>query len=143
MKIAVVDGLGGGLGSQIVESLKQSLIETVEIIALGTNSQATSNMLGNGASRGATGENAICYTVMKVDIIIGPIGIIIPNSMSGEITTTMAEAVVNSPADRILLGNRQAHAKIVGMREVSLNQLLKELKEELKNFVDDIYIKQI
>ncbi|NLM96664.1 MAG: DUF3842 family protein [Halanaerobiaceae bacterium] len=142
MKIAVVDGLGGGLGSQIVEGLKQLLVDSVEIIALGTNSQATSNMLERGASRGATGENAICYTVRGVDIIIGPIGIIIPNSMSGEITTTMAEAIVNSPAERILLGIKQSHVRIVGMKDISLNQLFKELKEELKDLLDACYIKQ-
>ncbi len=142
MKIAVVDGLGGGLGSQIVEGLKQLLVDSVEIIALGTNSQATSNMLERGASRGATGENAICYTVRGLDIIIGPIGIIIPNSMSGEITTTMAEAIVNSPAERILLGIKQSHVRIVGMKDISLNQLFKELKEELKDLLDACYIKQ-
>ena len=73
MKIAVIDGLGGGIGSQIVENLRDIVVDSVEIIALGTNSQATTNMLNKGASRGATGENAICYTVRNVDLIIGPI----------------------------------------------------------------------
>lgn len=77
-----------------------------------------------------------------MDIIIGPIGIIIPNSMSGEITTTMAEAIVNSPAERILLGIKQSHVRIVGMKDISLNQLFKELKEELKDLLDACYIKQ-
>src|SRR5690554_1006777 len=98
-------------------------------------------MLSNGASRGATGENAICYTVQGVDLIVGPIGIIIPNSMSGEITPTMAEAVVSSPAERILLGIRQSHLKIIGIKDISLNQLLKELKEDLRDYIDDSYIK--
>lgn len=141
MKIAVIDGLGGGLGCQIVDSIKKLVNDSVEIIALGTNSQATSNMLSNGASKGATGENAICYTVISVDIIVGPIGIIIPNSMSGEITSTMAEAIVSSSAERILLGIRQHHVKIVGIKDISLNQLLKELREELKVYLDDSYIK--
>ncbi len=72
----------------------------MEIITLGTNSKATSNMINNGANRGATGENAIQYTVEKVDIIFGPIGIIIPNSMLGEITPAMAEAIARSSAKK-------------------------------------------
>ncbi|HPZ63247.1 MAG: DUF3842 family protein [Halanaerobiales bacterium] len=141
MKIAVIDGLGGGIGSQIVENLRDIVVDSVEIIALGTNSQATTNMLNKGASRGATGENAICYTVRNVDLIIGPIGIIIPNAMSGEITPAMAEAIVDSPAERILLGIKQHHLRIVGLKDISLNQLLKELEVELRAYLDDVYIK--
>ena len=38
MIIAVVDGLGGGIGSQIVSELKEALSEDIEIWALGGKS---------------------------------------------------------------------------------------------------------
>lgn len=140
MKIAVIDGLGGGLGSQIVDSLQDILNNLVEIIAFGTNSKATSNMINSGAQRGATGENAICYSAKNMDIVIGPIGIIIPNSMYGEITPAMAEAIVDSPAEKFLIGIRQSHVKVVGMKDVSINELIKELTQEIKEYIDDKYL---
>ena len=100
MKIAVIDGLGGGLGSQIVSSLKKELTNETELIALGTNARATSNMIENGADHGATGENAVKVTTSMVDIIVGPLGIIIPNSMYGEITPVIAEAIADSEAKK-------------------------------------------
>ena len=48
MKIVVIDGQGGRMGSAVIEQLKSSLPE-YEIYALGTNSIATSSMLKAGA----------------------------------------------------------------------------------------------
>jgi len=98
VKIAVIDGKGGGIGCQVVERLKSLNINDKEIIALGTNSQATSNMLRSGAHDGSTGENAIVWMSKKVDIIIGPLAIISAHSMMGEISAKMAEAISGSNA---------------------------------------------
>ncbi|MBM7686750.1 MAG: hypothetical protein PWP07_2653 [Epulopiscium sp.] len=103
MRIAVIDGQGGGIGKSIVEKLRKELMEDIEIVALGTNSLATSFMMKAGANEGATGENAIVYNSSKVDIIIGAIGIIAANSMLGELTPTMAKAIAESPAKKVLL----------------------------------------
>jgi hypothetical protein len=103
MKIAVVDGMGGGIGSQIISLLRQDLPSYVRIYALGTNSAATSNMMKEKANKGATGENAIAFCVNKVDVIIGSIGIVIPNSMLGEITPGIAEAIASCDAKKILI----------------------------------------
>ncbi len=127
MKVAVIDGLGGGLGAQIIDRIKNDLKQSDELIALGTNSGATSRMLNQGATRGATGENAIRITVKNVDIIVGPIGIIIPNSMSGEITSIMAEAIADSSAKKFLVGIRQPHVEVIGLKNSSLNELIEEL----------------
>lgn len=137
MKISVVDGLGGGLGSQIIKTFNSELGNSIELIALGTNSAATSNMIKEGADRGATGENAIRVTTQKVDIIVGPLGIIIPNSMLGEVTPAIAEAIANSPAKRFLLGIKQPHVELVGMNEkASINELIDELIEKIKRYME-------
>lgn len=103
MRIAVVDGQGGGLGKAIIEKMKSRLKGSAEILALGTNSFATQQMLRAGADAGATGENAIVVNAPKMDVIVGSIGIVAPNSMLGELTTTMAKAVSESPAKKILI----------------------------------------
>ena len=134
MKIAVVDGMGGGLGARIIEIIRDETGESDELIALGTNSGATSRTLNQGADRGATGENAIRVTVGDVDLIIGPIGIIIPNSMLGEITAVMAEAVSESKAHKILLGIKHERVEIIGLKENSLNELFEEMAAKFRYF---------
>lgn len=138
MKIAVIDGLGGGLGAQIIDRIKDELQQSDELIALGTNSGATSRMLNQGASRGATGENAIRVTVKNIDIILGPIGIIIPNSMSGEITSVIAEAIADSPAKKFLVGIKQPHVEVVGLKNSSLNELIEELIDRVKQYLTEL-----
>ena len=115
MRIAVVDGQGGGIGKTIVEKLRKELSEGTEIIALGTNSMATSFMLKAGANEGATGENAIAYNVDKVDIIIGAVGIIAANSMLGELSPLMSKAIAESTAKKVLLPLNRCNIEIVGV----------------------------
>jgi hypothetical protein len=66
MKIAVIDGQGGGLGKLIIEKLRKSLGDSIEILALGTNAFATANMVKSGANEGASGESAICFCCKNV-----------------------------------------------------------------------------
>lgn len=103
MNIAVVDGMGGGIGSQIISLLRQDLPSDVKIYALGTNSAATTNMMKEKANKGATGESAITFVVNKVDVIVGSLGIIIPNSMLGEITPGIAKAIASCDAKKVLI----------------------------------------
>nr|WP_312577658.1 DUF3842 family protein [Sedimentibacter sp.] len=56
MRIAVIDGKGGGIGSQIVERLKSLKNCDIEIIVLGMNSRATSNMLKSVVNDDSTGK---------------------------------------------------------------------------------------
>ena len=56
MRIVVIDGQGGRMGSALVERIKAALPEA-ECLAVGTNSTATAAMLRAGADAGATGEN--------------------------------------------------------------------------------------
>jgi len=128
-KICVIDGQGGGIGSTIIKKLKELFQETVEIIALGTNAIATAQMLKARANRGASGENAIVQTVKTVDIIIGPIGIIIANAMMGEVTPEVAKAVATSPAKKLLIPLTQENIEIVGISSVPLPHLIEDLVE--------------
>ncbi|MFW6034730.1 MAG: DUF3842 family protein [Halothermotrichaceae bacterium] len=138
MKIAVIDGLGGGLGCQIIDGLKKQLNGSFEIIALATNSQAVSRMIKAGADTGASGENAIRVTSAKVDIIIGPLGIIIPNSMWGEITPGMAEAILGSSSEKFILGLKQPHVELIGLKEEnSINDLIEEVLERVAEFINN------
>ncbi|MBW2608061.1 MAG: DUF3842 family protein [Deltaproteobacteria bacterium] len=128
-KICVIDGQGGGIGSTIIKKLKELFQETVEIIALGTNAIATAQMLKARANRGASGENAIVQTVKTVDIIIGPVGIIIANAMMGEVTPEVAKAVATSPAKKFLIPLTQENIEIVGISSVPLPHLIEDLVE--------------
>ncbi len=138
MKIAVIDGQGGGLGKSIIERMKKTNIVDIEIIALGTNSQATTGMIKAGAKTGATGENAIVVNSSKVDVIMGPIAVIIPNSIMGEITQSMALAVANSSAMKILIPLNRCNVEIPGTTQYNINELLDFAIEELMNVKNNL-----
>jgi len=115
MLVLVIDGMGGGIGAQLVSQLSGQAVAGVEVICVGANAWATQAMVKAGASRGATGENAIKVMSRSADIIAGPIGIVIPNALMGEITSAMAEAVAASAARKVLVPVNQGHFEIVGM----------------------------
>lgn len=129
MIICVIDGQGGKIGSVIIERLKERLKENVEIIALGTNSIATQTMMKARANKGASGENAIVHTVKKADVIIGTLGILMVNSMLGEFTSRMAASVAESEAMKFILPVTQDQVAIVGLRGLSIPQMIGELIE--------------
>jgi hypothetical protein len=126
-KFCIIDGQGGGIGATIIRKLREKFGESLDIIALGTNAIATSQMLKAKANRGASGENAIVQTVRQVDLIIGPIGIVMANSMMGEVTPLMAQAVTSSAARKILLPLSQENVEIVGTAVIPLPHLIDEL----------------
>lgn len=131
-KIAVVDGMGGGIGSQLITQLRYELKNQVEIIALGTNSTATSSMLRSGADMGATGENAIRVNTAKADYILGPLGIILPDALMGEITQQIACNILSSPGKKILLPISQKHVEIVGLENRPINTIVKDAVKCIK-----------
>ena len=102
MKIVVIDGQGGRLGQRLVESIK-SAFPDADLMAVGTNSSATERMLKGGATSAATGENAVIVACRRADIIVGPLGIAMADSLMGEISPAMANAVASSDAHRVLI----------------------------------------
>lgn len=131
MRVAIIDGLGGGLGKVIIEKIREIYKDKIEIIALGTNALATASMVKAGAQSAATGENSIKVMSDKVDVIIGPISILVANSMMGEITPKMAESIANSPAKKIVLPLNRCNVITVGTRNLSMNQMVNLVMEEL------------
>ena len=80
MRIVFIDGMGGGLVAQVISQAAGRLPADTELIGLGTNALATAAMLKAGLKRVATGENAVCVTAQTADIIVGPVGIVLPNA---------------------------------------------------------------
>lgn len=131
LKIAIVDGQGGGIGRQLTERIKKAASGKFEIIALGTNSLATSGMIKSGADVGATGENPIIVNSDKVDVIMGPMAIIIPDSIMGEITPKIAYAISSSPALKILIPLNKCNVQVPGIKDIKFNELLDCAVDEL------------
>jgi hypothetical protein len=137
-RICVVDGQGGGIGATVVKYLKAAFGEHVEIIALGTNAIATVQMLKSGANKGASGENAICRTVRSADCIVGPVAISWPNAMLGELTPLMAEAIMSSPAKKVLLPLSQERVEIIGLSKEPLPHLVERSINTIKEVVEHV-----
>ena len=132
-KIAVVDGQGGGIGSLIVRKLRDEFGDEIEILALGTNSAATSAMMKTRSNKGATGENAIVRNASRVDMIIGPLSIVLPNAMLGELTPKMAEAIVSSDAKKILLPLNQEGIDVIGVEKEPLPHMIEKFIDTIRH----------
>ena len=130
MKILIIDGQGGGLGRQLVSAVKEKYPEN-EILAVGTNSAATNAMLRAGADQAATGENSVAVASERADVIMGPIGIVIADSMLGEITPRMALSVGQSRAKRILIPVNLCDNIVVGVNEIAMTKNVQNAVEAL------------
>ena len=130
MKLIVVDGQGGGMGKAIAAQMRKAFPKA-EILALGTNSAATAAMLKGGATAGATGENPAVVTSRTADIIVGPMGIVIADSLMGEITPKMAVAIGQSLAQKVLIPVNRCQHFVVGCRDISMGEYVKLAVEEV------------
>lgn len=136
IRVAVIDGQGGGMGRAITQRIRAAF-PNVMIRVLGTNATATATMLKGGADDGATGENAVVYNASRVQAILGPVGILIANGLLGEVTPAMAAAIGDSDAVKILLPSLQCSIRIASGPSQSmqgyLNDAMRLLAEELEN----------
>ncbi len=135
MRICVIDGQGGGIGSVLIKAIRAELGESAEILALGTNAAATSQMMKVGANQGASGENAILYSVRTADVIAGPLGVILANAMMGEVSPRIAEAVSSSPAVKLLLPLTRERVQVIGTVIEPLPHLVEKLVIKLKELI--------
>ena len=124
MKIVVIDGQGGRMGSQFITRWKKTRTTQGSVIAVGTNSVATGAMLKAGADGGATGENPVRVNVKDADYIVGPIGILAADALLGEVTPKMAAAVARSRAEKILIPVHSCSFRVAGVGGHTLNELI-------------------
>ena len=125
MRILVIDAQGGGIGKQLISAIRQD-IPDARITAVGTNSNAAAAMLKAGADEAATGENAVVVCARKADVIVGPIGIVIADSLLGEITPKMALAVAQSRAVRLLIPFNHCDNLIAGVTDLNTKTLIND-----------------
>ena len=131
MHILIIDAQGGGMGKQLVSAVKANF-PSYKVTAVGTNSSATASMLKAGADDAATGENAVIVCCKRADVIIGPIGIVIADSMLGEVTPKMAVAVGQSAAKRILIPVNHCDSIVVGVEDLAMGKLIQNTVDKLK-----------
>lgn len=127
IRIGVVDGQGGGIGTTIIRKIKEVYGDRADVWALGTNAIATTQMMKSGANRGATGESAICYCVRQVEVIVGPVSILLAHAMMGEVTPAMVQAIGASSAPKFLLPLTQESVTIVGTIREPLPHMVERL----------------
>ena len=118
--LLVIDGQGGGLGRAIVERLRKEFADRVILTAVGTNAFAAQAMMKAGADAAASGESAVIYNCRQADLIVGPIGILTAGSMMGELSPAMADAIADSPAEKVLIPLSRCHLQVVGVGEESM-----------------------
>ena len=123
--VLILDGQGGGVGSQLVKLLKPRLPEDCRLLCVGTNVAATSAMLRAGAAQGATGENAVVYNAAQADLILGPIGVVLANGILGEVSPAMAAAVTGAGAVKILIPSSSCGVYVAGVEGCRLEEYLR------------------
>lgn len=134
MMIMVMDGQGGGVGRSLIEEIHLKYPDA-ELVAVGTNAAATSNMMKGGTAAGATGENAVIYNSSRADVIVGPVGIVMANAMLGEITPKMAEAVASSSARIFLIPMSRCGVQVMGVESRKLGDYINEAVEKIAGAV--------
>lgn len=137
MRIVVIDGQGGRLGREVVSAVRDAFPKA-EIKVIGTNSVATATMLKAGASEGATGENPAIVACRRADYIIGPLGIVIADSLMGEVTPAMALAVAQSPAKRILIPMNMCDNLVAGVDRQPVSDLVSDVITKIREECDNV-----
>ncbi len=128
MHILIIDGQGGKIGRAVAEAvLKERPAARLSVI--GTNAIATSNMMRSGVKDAATGENPVAVMAPRADVIIGPIGIVIADSLMGEVTPKMALAVGQSRAKKILIPLNRCDNMVVGVEDIPLAEMIRRTIE--------------
>ena len=138
MRILIIDGQGGRIGRLICESIKKEYAAqdaSVEITAVGTNGAATEAMLRGGADHAATGENAVIVACRRAGIIVGPVGIVLADSLYGEVTPAMAAAVARSEATRVLIPVNKCDTMIAGVGDAPLSQLIDDALYKIREII--------
>jgi hypothetical protein len=134
MNIVIIDGQGGQLGAQLIKEITAQF-PNKRITAIGTNAVATAAMLKAGAKNAATGENPVIVACRKADVIIGPIGIVIADSLLGEVTEPMALAIAKADAVRILIPLNKCENLVAGVPNLNTGALIADAITKLNALI--------
>ena len=134
MNILVIDGQGGNIGRQLVKQIKEEFPDQ-SVRAIGTNAIATGNMLKGGADEAATGENAVVVGCRQADIVVGPMGIIVPDALLGEVSPRMAQAVAESGAKKILIPLNRCDIIVPGTLDRNTGELLADAMKAIRDII--------
>ena len=134
MNIVVIDGQGGALGARVVKEILAEF-DNIELSVVGTNALATAAMLKAGAKSGATGENPVVVACRRADVIIGPVGIVIADSLMGEVTEKMALAVARADAVRILIPMNKCDNLVAGISGPNTGELIADALAKLRSII--------
>ena len=135
MNVVIIDGQGGQLGAQLVKEIITQF-SSVDVMAIGTNAVATASMIKAGAKKAATGENPVVVACRNADVIIGPIGIVVADSLFGEVTEKMALAVARTNAVRILIPMNKCDNLIAGVPNLNTAALIGDAMQKLRNIIE-------
>lgn len=134
MRIVIIDGQGGRVGRQLIEAVLK-IEPNADITAIGTNGIATACMSKGGVKKVATGENAVIVACRSADIIAGPQGIIVADSLMGEITPKMSIAIGQSDAIKVLLPFLCCNIVIIGIQNLTLSALIEEAAKKICSLI--------
>lgn len=124
MTICIVDGRGGGLGSRMVEELRGLTEEGHAVIGLGLNRASAEAMKRAGATSVETAPQMIHRRLHGADMIVGSLSLLMPGSMLGEVTPVLVQAVLESPAKKMLLPINKRKVEVVGSEGRTLDALI-------------------
>lgn len=124
MTICVVDGRGGGLGSRVVQGLREMAADGHAVIGLGLNRVSAEAMKRAGATSIETAPQMIHRRLNGADLIVGTLSLLMPGSMLGEVTPVLVQAVLASPAKKVLLPINKRKVEVVGAEGRTLDALI-------------------
>ncbi len=138
MRVCVIDGRGGGLGSRLVTGLQSELGQGHSIVALGTNTAAAAAMKRAGATQVGVGPRAIAGTLQTVDVIITSLNLVLPGAMLGEVTPEIVHAILGARATKVLLPLNRARVEIVGAGPCTLEVLITQSLSRVRSLVSSV-----
>ena len=135
MRICVIDGRGGGLGSRLIKRLLMTIDDRHEIVALGTNQAAADMMTRAGARHVVTGGWAMLRTVQDADLILGSLSVVLAGSLLGEVTPELATAILQTRARKLLLPLNRVGVEVIGANSPTLDPLIEQTVQRVESIL--------
>lgn len=138
MRVCVIDGRGGGLGSRLVARLQSEIGQDHNIMALGTNRVAAAAMKRAGATQVGVGPRAIADALPTVDVIVTSLNLVLPGALLGEVTPEVVHAILGAKATKVLLPLNRTRLEIVGAGPCTLEALITQSLFRVRSLVSAV-----